>query len=125
MGLILAECQPERSHMDLIRTNFHDFVRNRAFPNLYICYIEIVYLLYRDRKLLAGLAGLPAWSGLGLSCLPRQQQQPAASGGRLLLLVKQARQAQARPSRQASQASQQFSVSIQQIYSLYIAYLQV
>ena len=61
-----------------------------------------------------------AWSGLGLSCLPclpcleLLQQQPAAKGGRLLLLERskarqagQARQAQARPSQgKAQQASQ-------------------
>ena len=48
VGSILAEYQPERSHMDLIRTNFHDFVQNLAFFNLYICSIETVYVLYRD-----------------------------------------------------------------------------
>ena len=31
MGSIVVEYQPKRSHMDLIRTNFHDCVRNLAF----------------------------------------------------------------------------------------------
>ena len=73
-----------RNYISVKKEQYFCFTEN-------ICYIETVYLLYRDRKLLAGLAGLPAWSGLGLSCLPRQQQQPAAG----------------------------------EIYSLYIAYIQV
>ena len=51
MGSILVEYQPERSHMDLTRTIFHDFVPNLAFFNLlklYICFIQIVDLLYED-----------------------------------------------------------------------------
>ena len=42
VGSILVEYQPERSHMDLVRTNFHDFSPNLVFFNLYICYIETV-----------------------------------------------------------------------------------
>ena len=50
VGSILYEYEPERSHMDLFRIHFHDFP-NLAFSNLhnlYICYIDIVYLLYKD-----------------------------------------------------------------------------
>ena len=42
VGSILVEYQPERSHMDLVRTIFHDFSPNLVFFNLYICYIETV-----------------------------------------------------------------------------------
>ena len=46
MGSILAEYQPKPSHMDMIQTNFHDFVPNLAFFTLYMLYIQIKYLLY-------------------------------------------------------------------------------
>ena len=47
MGSILVEYEPEPSQVDLIRTRFHDFEPNLAFYNLYISYIETMYLLYR------------------------------------------------------------------------------
>ena len=47
VGSILVEYQPKPSHMDLIRTRFHDFRPNLAFCNLYICCIDTIYLLYR------------------------------------------------------------------------------
>ena len=42
VGSILVEYEPKPSHMDLIRTRFHDFEPNLAFYNLYICYIETI-----------------------------------------------------------------------------------
>ena len=46
MGSILVEYEPKPSHMDLIRTRFHDIDPNLAFYNLHICYIENIHLLY-------------------------------------------------------------------------------
>ena len=51
VGSILYEYQPERSHMDLFRIRFHDFPPNLALSslhNLYLRYIETVYLRYKD-----------------------------------------------------------------------------
>ena len=72
MGWILAEYHPERRHMDLIRTKFHDFVQNLAFFSLYICSIQTIYLLYRDNRLLwLGWLACCAqpWLGLAWDCL--------------------------------------------------------
>ena len=88
VGSILAEYQPEGSHMDLMRTNFHDFVQNLAFFNLYICSRETVYLLYRDTRLLwLGWLACCAqpWLGLAWACLAclasNNNRPPSAAGG--------------------------------------------
>ena len=47
MRSILVEYQPERSHVDLIRTKFHDFVPILTSFDLFICYVPTIYLLYR------------------------------------------------------------------------------
>ena len=68
---ILYEYEPERSHMDLFRISFHDFLPNLAFSNLhnlYICYTEIVNLL-RITKCLCGTI-----TTLKILIIPHQHQ---------------------------------------------------
>ena len=139
MGSILAEYQPEPSHMDLTRTNFHGFVPNLAFFNVYIIQ-RLCVAIWRQKPALAWLAGLLyaalALSDLGLPCLPclgllQQQQQPAAFSGRrpaspplLLLLLNKAKarqgrhrpdQAKAGHNRQASQAKAGFFLPLSSV----------
>ena len=52
MGTILRNYQPKPSHMDPVRSNFHDFPPDLAVSNLHslhICYIESIYLLYENQ----------------------------------------------------------------------------
>ena len=49
MGAILRNYRPKPSHMDLVRSNFHEFPPDLAFSNLHslhICYTESTDLLY-------------------------------------------------------------------------------
>ena len=52
VGTILRNYQPKPSHMDPVRSNFHDFPPDLAVSNLHslhICYIESIYLLYENQ----------------------------------------------------------------------------
>ena len=49
IGSILVEYQPEWSHMDLIRTKFHDFVKNLAFSNLHGRLLLLVMQARQDK----------------------------------------------------------------------------
>ena len=52
MGAILRNYRPKPSHMDPVRSNFHDFPPNLAFSNLHslhICFLESIYLLYENQ----------------------------------------------------------------------------
>ena len=51
MGAILRNYRHKPSHMDLVRSNFHDFPPDLAVSNLhslYIRYVESMYLLYAN-----------------------------------------------------------------------------
>ena len=51
MGAILRNYRPKSSHLDPVRSNFHDFPPDLAVSNLHslhICYVESIYLLYAN-----------------------------------------------------------------------------